>query len=899
MLPSNLRNRMPSAASGHPGLRANAVIRRSTSSVLALTGLSVLALTACQNHAGPDADGLSAEQDTAKGGGTALTGADVSSAHVQDGAAQRVEAQTIINDGCGRRVTIDASPFAMRLEKSDGTRLSGLASGGLRLGVVGSLDPNYNYDPFYFYQKLLPKASQGPKGLTWLSASSVYGVTTTTLADGRVQTDLTLTLSNGGRADLTITPQCQSSPSQSSFKLAIKAETLQVAYMGLDFESPSSERYYGLGEYFDSVEHRGKIRAMQLEYDLSNEDYYNQAHVPVPFFTATSGWGLFVEDDHPGIFDMASTNKSAVRVEYGSPSLIAHWMASDKPASLVEAYTRLTSAPAVPPVWAFAPIHWRDETAGQDMVLEDTAAIRANKIPGNGEWLDRPYETYISSMDLDPAKYPDGAGMVNTLHANGFRMAGWNVPYLDYNDPDFDLAKRSGWFVGGYTTQQKWGPMMDFTHPEAMAFWQDRVSAAIDIGFDGWKMDYGEDILNGLSTVAVDFSFYNGQVGSTMHHRYSDYYHRAYQEPYGGEDMFMLSRAGAYGGQKYTSVIWPGDLCNNFALYGEDHHVGGLPAAVIAGTSLAASGYPFYASDTGGYQHGRPTAEVLSRWVQYSAWLPIMQYGGCGDINPSCNPWDLSDQGASTFTQASLDNFRTFAQLHTELFPFFYSLAERAKSTGTATSTAYGLYWPADGHHPNDQFVVGDAIMVAPLVTGGTSRTVYVPSGRMIDLNSGLAVTGPTTLTVAAAANQVPVYLLDGAIVPMLRPGVQSLLPVQDTTVDSYAADAGRIWGYIVPGNLTSRFKMPFDGGELSASASANVITVSYARSQAGTRHTGLNMRVYAPSATRATLQNGTVLTQVSPGATATCSACFARETGSPWIWLGLGNLNSFTATLQ
>ncbi len=803
----------------------------------------------------------------------------------------RTDDPPVLSDGCGHRLVLHADPFSMELTDEAGMVLSSMDPGGIRVGSVPAIDPDYNYDPWYFYQRLFPRAADGPPGLRWLQ---VERIDHWSLEGEGVR--LYLRLNDGASAEMTVKPSCPT-----AYRFEFAAQDTPTAYVGLDFAAPAQERYYGLGEYFDSVEHRGRIRAMQFELDLRNlDDFYNEAHVPVPFLISTRGWGLFVEDMHPGIFDVAATQVNKVRVEFGTRGVRFYWMAASHPLDLVETYTGLTGAPAIPPVWAFAPIFWRDEVSGQEMVLEDAAAIREYGITGSGMWLDRPYETYITSMDFDPARFPDPESMVQTLHDTGFRLAGWNVPYLDPEDPAYPLFESEGWFVKALAEHNKFGPMIDFTHPEAMAYWQDRVREAIARGFEGWKMDYGEDVIHGVAHRALHADFYNGEDADTMHHWYSSFYHQAYFEPYQPEDVFIISRGGVYGGQTLTSVIWPGDLDTDFSYMYENGQVGGLPAAMIAGLSLSASGYPFYASDTGGYRTPRPTSEQLLRWTQYSAFLPIMQYGGCGDDDISCNPWDFSDQGERTYTEQTLEIFATYARLHTRLFPFFYSLAEKARMHGTPPVAPYGLYWPDTGTHPDDEMVVGDALLVAPLVRGGESRTLYLPEGRFVDFWTGAEWQGPMETTVQMPLDRVPLFFLDGAIVPMLRPGVQTLAPVADPSIDSFDDDAGRVWGYVVPADSATSFDLPFRGGTLWAiRLDAQQVQFGFTPSSTGTRFRGVAMQVYAPGTTRVTLEGQGTLPQASPEETATCAACFASAPDTPWVWIGIDHLDGWTVTLE
>jgi hypothetical protein len=117
--------------------------------------------------------------------------------------------------------------------------------------------------------------------------------------------------------------------------------------------------------------------------------------------------------------------------------------------------------------------------------------------------------------------------------------------------------------------------------------------------------------------------------------------------------------------------------------------------------------------------------EAMTRWTEYSATLPIMQYGGAGENH---NPWDFAlyqDDELSQFTEQSLADFTRYATLHIRLFPYFWELAQRARREGLPTVQALGMAYPELGVHPQNAYLVGDDLYVAPVEEEGvTTRTL-------------------------------------------------------------------------------------------------------------------------------------------------------------------------------
>ena len=308
----------------------------------------------------------------------------------------------------------------------------------------------------------------------------------------------------------------------------------------------------------------------------------------------------------------------------------------------------------------------------------------------------------------------------------------------------------------------------------------------------------------------IHFQFFNGEAADTMHHWYSYFYHQTYREMLEG-DAFLINRAGCYGDQTITSVVWPGDLCANFNYHGEDGHVGGLPAAIIADQTLSSSGYPFFGSDTGGYRHHRPTKEVLLRWVQHTALTPVLQYGGAGE---NCNPWDFTlyegdsdgEHYVSQYDEETLDIWRQFARLHIRLFPYVYTYAVQATLTGIPVTRPFGMVHPELNQHPDFQYLYGDSFLVAPIHRSGNQRTVLLPPGIWYDWFTREKYEGPAELLMEVPLERGIVFVREGAIVPMLRPSVDTLAPATEPGLESYANDPGILWVKVFPGAQEQSF---------------------------------------------------------------------------------------------
>lgn len=720
---------------------------------------------------------------------------------------------TLVGDGDFRvRIATDAVTLERR-----GEPLVSLPADGLVLGRVDEVSDDQNYDPY-------PLAAAEPtakewNGLAWLAGERfTLGETSATGATLEVEhaegmrSELSISVSGDGRVEATLTPR----------------DATQIALLRVRPQVAADEAFYGLGEYYDSVNHRGKVRAMQLEVSAKLESGYNEAHVPVPFVIGTRGWGLFVENPYPAAFDVAAADPERVEATFGTglgsaQGLRFHLFGADHPLDVTRRYYDVTGNPRVPARWALGPLVWRDENIDQAQFESDLSSMRSLDLATTAVWIDRPYATGVNTFDFDAAKFPNPTQMISLAHDLGFRMALWHTPYLDEADPSTQALRDEATAGGYYPIEHgiqlnSWGTMLDLTNPAAFAWWQTQIKKYTTAGIEGFKLDYAEDVVPGVFGARNYWKFSDGSDERTMHALFTAYYHRAYVEllPEGGS--FILARHGSYGGQKHADVIWPGDLDSSFTTQGESvdtgtekyTSVGGLPASVIAGLTLGPSGYPFYGADTGGYRHCPPDKELFTRWFQQTALSTVMQIG------TSCNDVAWEPTPGNGFDQEMLDWYRTYTRLHLRLWPYEYSYATRLAIDGRPIQRALGLAFPELGVHPNDIYLFGDHLLVAPVVARGqTEKAVYFPPGDWIDWWTGEVHAGPGEATVAAPLDRLPLFLRAGGIVPMLRPTIDTLSPVADPSqVDSYATTPGILWVRVAAGEASS-FAL-FDGAEIT-----------------------------------------------------------------------------------
>ena len=263
-----------------------------------------------------------------------------------------------------------------------------------------------------------------------------------------------------------------------------------------------------------------------------------------------------------------------------------------------------------------------------------------------------------------------------------------------------------------------------------------------ELGVAGSMVDFGD-------RVPEEAIFAGGKHGDEMHNFYSHDYHRTYSTVFRekrGDDFILIGRAAAPGTQKWVAQFG-GDHSANFE---------GLQSVLTGALNLCSCGFSTWGSDLGGFL-GWPEPAVYMRWTQFACFSPLMR---CHGRTPR-EPWNYGDD--------AITNYKYFAWVRENLLDYIYDAAIHANRTGIPMMRPMALAYPNEPSLAGvqDEYMFGDDLLVAPVLTENNFKTIRLPSGKWTSLWTGEVINGPTNFIGLVPLNIIPVYIGQGAVLPV------------------------------------------------------------------------------------------------------------------------------------
>jgi alpha-D-xyloside xylohydrolase len=505
----------------------------------------------------------------------------------------------------------------------------------------------------------------------------------------------------------------------------------------------AGEKLFGCGESFTRLDKRGQ--KIVLWTNDANGVETERMYKPIPFFMSSRGYGMFVHSSSPMTFDMGASFHAANTLYVGDDELDL-FVFLGEPKDILDEYTKLTGKAAMPPLWSFGLWMSRITYFSEDEVRAVASRLRQNRIPGDVIHLDTGwFETdWRCDYRFSTSRFKDPAKMIADLRQDGFRISLWQLPYFVPKNTLFPEIVKRGLYVKDAKGNLPYeDAVLDFSNPETVTWYQEKIGALLEMGVGAIKVDFGEAApLTGV--------YASGRTGFYEHNLYPLRYNQTVADVtrrVTGENIIWARSAWA-GSQRYP-LHWGGDA-------------GTLDQSMLSqlrgGLSFGLSGFTFWSHDIGGFA-ARSPEDLYRRWLPFGM---LTSHSRCHGTPPK-EPWE--------YGEAFMDGFRRTVELKYRLMPYVYAQAKDSADRGLPMVRALFVEYPGDpgSWSVEDEYLFGRDILVAPLFeTGSSGRDVYLPPGEWIDYQTGKLYSAGWH---AIQAGPIPVVMLvrEGAVIPHAR----------------------------------------------------------------------------------------------------------------------------------
>lgn len=567
------------------------------------------------------------------------------------------------------------------------------------------------------------------------------------------------------------------------------------------------EKLYGFGLQFKGVQQRGKIFELHVDHYGGKDN--GRTHAPVPFYVSSEGYGVLINSaryltayagsgsrkdspDAPVAKDR-NTDKTwssrpysdAVSVMVPSKGVEIYLFAGPTMKDVVRRYNLMCGGGPLPPRWGLGFTQRTQRLFSAADVIAEVDAFEEKGYPLDFVGLEPGWQSkaYPCTFEWDNGRYPDPKAFVDTLKNKHVRVNLWTNPYVS---PDSKIYQSLYPWSASHTV---WcGIVPDFATEQARTIWGEKLDDEhLAIGVDGYKIDEIDGYDHYLWPDVATFP--SGKSAEQMRQTYglwvqritTDLFHKRNQRTYG------LVRGSNAGGTSFPYVIY-----NDY--YSHQDFI----------TALINSGFcgVLWTPEV----RNSKTAEEWVRRFQTVVFSPMAMINAWSS---GTKPWSYPEVAPIIKEYAMLRMrmlpywYTTFAQYHFDGIPPFRALCmeDISGQSGVVTENlnTHDLndnpYLERMTHEIKDEYLAGDALLVAPLFVGETEREVVLPPGKWYDFYTGKYAGNSEVIKVRPGLERIPVFVRDGAIIPMMEPRLHA--PVAGEVVNIEFRHYGTADGFL------------------------------------------------------------------------------------------------------
>jgi alpha-glucosidase (family GH31 glycosyl hydrolase) len=545
-----------------------------------------------------------------------------------------------------------------------------------------------------------------------------------------------------------------------------------------------TEKLYGCGLQFHSVEQRGKTKYLRVNSDPKQDT--GETHAPVPLYISSAGYGVLFDTSHIVTLYLGSTvradstNPPVCRNSTDDPEWKATVLSDCVEAAItgngmqiyifcgqsmmdaVRRYNLLCGGGKIPPVWALGFWYRAPSTSSQDDIIKTVQEFRSRHYPVDVIGLEPGWQStnYPDSFVWHHKRFPDPETFGTQMHSLGVHLNNWEHAWVA---PEAPFYREIRPYCGSHTV---WGGLApDYSLEKVRSIIRKQhLKDHIPYGVSGYKLDEcdGSELTDCSWIFPAHASFPGGQDGEQMRQNYGLLMQKTIDSIFRtlGKRTFGLVRASGTGAPALPFVLYSD-------LYDHRQYIRALYNSSFTGllwtpeVRRAASG------------------EEWIRRIQTAVFSPLTMLNAWGD---GTKPW--------TFPETA-EIIQKFLRLRMRLIPYLYTayaqyayqgkpvIRSMELACGNITSqsaekeykefnTVNAPYGRTKTFEFCDQYMIGDSLLVAPLFTGEKERKVFLPEGKWYGLESRKPYEGGCMKNIQCPLESIPVFVKDGTLLPIM-----------------------------------------------------------------------------------------------------------------------------------
>ncbi len=461
------------------------------------------------------------------------------------------------------------------------------------------------------------------------------------------------------------------------------------------------------------------------------------------------------KDDQPTVYYHLVKDETVFRSPVATA--VDYTVFVGSPDEIIATFRELTGPCPEMPKWALGYIHCRERFHSSQEILETANRFKAKQMPvsmlvQDWQWWGK---YGWNAMQFDETYYPDPKALTDSLHKMDIRLMLSVWSKIDKNSEVGKQMERDGYYIPG----TDW---IDFFNPDAAAsYWKNFNERLVPTGIDAWWQDATEPENDDLAGRRVNNGRWSGEqvrnvypllVNKTVYEGLT----HPQPLPKGGVsdysragEVFILTRCGFPGIQRYGTALWSGDVGNDWNTFRRQ---------IVAGLGVQAAGHPWWTYDAGGFFRPRDQytnqdyIERMLRWIETSVYLPLMRVHG---YMSNTEPWNYGDEAKEIFAKCLKER--------EQLRPYIEKCAERVAKEG------YTLMRPLVFDFADDEtalwqsceYMFGPELLVSPVTEPGvTEWKTYLPKqkGGWTEIHTNEHFDGGQYVTTPVDKTYIPVF---------------------------------------------------------------------------------------------------------------------------------------------